>query len=270
MRDRKSGLEKNTSHDSDGSEIDATKQGPAILPTYDCGGAIHIKFSLKREAINVVYKHNPIHTTRPVADRYVASKLSLRSLSRWYSTPTDMICSPPVLAADNHLASLAAPVDGKQSWKRKRSNKAETEVDNEYRDPNLDMSTSPEPVGSSARKRKTRRAVESPKSGRKTPTKQNKKAKTFASPQGHERRRLLVWNLDRPCRSKAKLAFTAVKKRSSAMRQNPRATSAVEAYGHVNMKSWATRSAPRMAVLIASSENVNVQKRGHRVPTVFA
>lgn len=32
-----------------------------LLPTYDCGGAIYIKFSLKREAINVVYKHNPIH-----------------------------------------------------------------------------------------------------------------------------------------------------------------------------------------------------------------
>ena len=116
-RNRKSGLKK-TRQMTDGSEIDATKQGPAILPTYDCGGAIHIKFSLKREAINVVYKHNPIHTTRPVADRHVASKPSLGSLSRWYSTPTDMICSPPILAADNHLASLAAPADGKQPRKR--------------------------------------------------------------------------------------------------------------------------------------------------------
>lgn len=30
-------------------------------PTYNCGGAIHVKFSIKREAINVVYKHNLIH-----------------------------------------------------------------------------------------------------------------------------------------------------------------------------------------------------------------
>jgi hypothetical protein len=30
-------------------------------PTFDCGGAIHIKFSTKRDAVNVVYKHNPIH-----------------------------------------------------------------------------------------------------------------------------------------------------------------------------------------------------------------
>jgi hypothetical protein len=29
--------------------------------TYACGGAIHIKFSIERAAINVVYKHNPIH-----------------------------------------------------------------------------------------------------------------------------------------------------------------------------------------------------------------
>ncbi|PVI06314.1 hypothetical protein DM02DRAFT_623233 [Periconia macrospinosa] len=30
---------------------------------YDCGGAIHIAFSEKREAINIVYKHNPIHSS---------------------------------------------------------------------------------------------------------------------------------------------------------------------------------------------------------------
>jgi hypothetical protein len=44
-----------------------------VLPTYDCGGAIHVKFSLKRDAINVVYKHTPIHTTRENGDRYVLS-----------------------------------------------------------------------------------------------------------------------------------------------------------------------------------------------------
>jgi hypothetical protein len=31
------------------------------LATYDCGGAIHIRFSTKRDAINIIYKHNPIH-----------------------------------------------------------------------------------------------------------------------------------------------------------------------------------------------------------------
>ena len=37
------------------------KTGGPLLATYDCGGAIHIKFSTKREAINIIYKHNPIH-----------------------------------------------------------------------------------------------------------------------------------------------------------------------------------------------------------------
>ncbi|CAI6337354.1 unnamed protein product [Periconia digitata] len=30
---------------------------------FDCGGAININFSSKREAVNIVYKHNPIHGT---------------------------------------------------------------------------------------------------------------------------------------------------------------------------------------------------------------
>jgi hypothetical protein len=73
-RDRKSNLKKQKSHDSDEGEAEVKRQGPAILPTYDCGGAIHIKFSLKRDAVNVVYKHNPIHGTRETGDRYVLPK----------------------------------------------------------------------------------------------------------------------------------------------------------------------------------------------------
>lgn len=68
-RYRKSNTKKDASHDSDGSDLDPGKQAPGMLPTYDCGGAIHVKFSLKRRAINVVYKHNPIHTARPASDR---------------------------------------------------------------------------------------------------------------------------------------------------------------------------------------------------------
>ena len=44
---------------------------------HDCGGAIHIKFSLKREAINVVYKHIPIHSTATAGERYVVPSRSL-------------------------------------------------------------------------------------------------------------------------------------------------------------------------------------------------
>lgn len=37
------------------------KRGTPQLATYDCGGAVHVKFSTKRDAINIIYKHNPIH-----------------------------------------------------------------------------------------------------------------------------------------------------------------------------------------------------------------
>jgi hypothetical protein len=72
-RDRKSNVKIEKLHDGVHDELEVQRQGPAILPTYDCGGAIHIKLSLKRDAINVVYKHNPIHTTRENHVRYVPS-----------------------------------------------------------------------------------------------------------------------------------------------------------------------------------------------------
>jgi hypothetical protein len=73
-RDRKSHLKKEQAVevDSEDSEDQPKKGGRPPLPTYDCGGAIHIKFSLKREAINVVYKHNPIHSS-PIYDERCVS-----------------------------------------------------------------------------------------------------------------------------------------------------------------------------------------------------
>lgn len=64
-------MKKEKSHDSDDGEAGVKKQEPTVKPTYDCGGAIHIKFSLKRDALNAVYKHNSIHTTRENNNRYV-------------------------------------------------------------------------------------------------------------------------------------------------------------------------------------------------------
>ena len=49
-------------------ELEQTRQNKSILPTYDCGGALHIIFSTQRNALNVVYRHNSIHrdiATRP-------------------------------------------------------------------------------------------------------------------------------------------------------------------------------------------------------------
>lgn len=65
-------MKKEKEQDSDDSENIEKKRGPKSLPTYDCGGALHIKFSIKREAINVVYKHNPVHSSPTVEERYVA------------------------------------------------------------------------------------------------------------------------------------------------------------------------------------------------------
>ena len=73
-RDRKSNLKKNQDAENGGDE-EKQRPGRNALPTYDCGGAIHIKFSIKREAVNVIYVHNPIHRdveSRPVnGDRSV-------------------------------------------------------------------------------------------------------------------------------------------------------------------------------------------------------
>jgi hypothetical protein len=70
-RDRKSNAKK----ENDGDSTEKRPRGrPRIgpIPTYDCGGAIHFKFSTKRDAINVIYKHNPIHRdveSRPTNSR---------------------------------------------------------------------------------------------------------------------------------------------------------------------------------------------------------
>jgi hypothetical protein len=57
-------------------ESDQNEGDNPLLQTYDCGGAIHIKFSTKREAINVVYKHNPIHSSSMI-DRTYATSIQL-------------------------------------------------------------------------------------------------------------------------------------------------------------------------------------------------
>lgn len=73
-RNRKSHKKKEKKRDSKDSEDQPNNGGNPSVVAYDCGGAIHIKFSIKREAINVVYKHNPIHSSPVVDERYVASK----------------------------------------------------------------------------------------------------------------------------------------------------------------------------------------------------
>ncbi|KAI4956236.1 hypothetical protein J4E91_000447 [Alternaria rosae] len=159
LQNRKSNLKKERSHDSDNDEAGVNRQRPAVLPTYNCGGAIHIKFSLKRDAINVVYKHNPIHTTR------------------------DIDASLPALATDNGVASTTATTEEKNPRKRKRCKKDVVEAKNDFRDPDMDMSTSPEATQSSTQKKCNEKgAVASPRTVRKPSTKKSKNTKSPASP----------------------------------------------------------------------------------------
>ncbi|KAF1961612.1 hypothetical protein CC80DRAFT_435808 [Byssothecium circinans] len=130
----------------------------SVLPTYDCNGAIHIKFSTKRDAIHVVYRHNPIHNT-PIIDETPLPALAMEN----DSTPQDATNGTP---------------NGTKTKKRRRSKKDHhVEVDTEFEDPDLDMSTSPE--ANKAHTKKTRRkAAVSPETGRK----KAKKVKQVQSP----------------------------------------------------------------------------------------
>lgn len=76
-KDRKANKKKKEAEAGDDNDSGATNKD--LLPTYDCGGAVNIKFSIKREAINVVYKHTPIHRdveSRRSGDEYVCFRLS--------------------------------------------------------------------------------------------------------------------------------------------------------------------------------------------------
>ncbi|KAF2126251.1 hypothetical protein P153DRAFT_359900 [Dothidotthia symphoricarpi CBS 119687] len=158
-KNRKSNKKKESDPELDDSEDDLKKK-KELLPTYDCGGAIHIKFSLKREAIHVVYKHSPIH--RDVEDRSVDGESKLPALSIEGSA-APQACVPEVL-------TKAKP------RKRKRSRKDEVEVE-EY--PDLDMSTSPEASKTPAKKRGNKAAS---LASTQKPIKKGKKAATPTKP----------------------------------------------------------------------------------------
>jgi hypothetical protein len=96
--------EKEKEQDRDDSGNTEKKRASKSLPTYDCGGALHIKFSIKREAINVVYKHNPIHGSPTVNERYVAQteprEMFFKCLTmsavcfHWQLSPIPVLCHP--------------------------------------------------------------------------------------------------------------------------------------------------------------------------------
>jgi hypothetical protein len=87
-RDRKRNRKQKIDEESDDEESPKKVKRQETLPTYDCGGA----------TINVVYKHNPIHSAvadRPmngVGDRYVTSLC--KSLCNSFIHVTKCGCNP--------------------------------------------------------------------------------------------------------------------------------------------------------------------------------
>ncbi|KAJ4310657.1 hypothetical protein N0V94_008330 [Neodidymelliopsis sp. IMI 364377] len=146
-------------------DVNPAKPKPDLTPTYDCCGAVHIKFSIKREAINVVYKHNPIH--RDVESRLLNSDGD-------FSAPQ----------TDSELASQTVKTtDGAAKGKRKRSKKDQGVAANgELHDPDLDMSTSPEaPKTSAKKKQKKSGTTAAPERNTGPSAKKSKKSKATAT-----------------------------------------------------------------------------------------
>ncbi|KAH7408489.1 hypothetical protein DE146DRAFT_376046 [Phaeosphaeria sp. MPI-PUGE-AT-0046c] len=162
-RDRKSNTKKDKEQDSDDGENVEKKRRRRSLPTYDCGGALHIKFSIKREAINVVYKHNPIHGS-PAADESI----------------------PPPLAIDSnfaHVSSESAAANVTKARKRKGAQKDNIDIENDYGEPDFDTFAPPASTQVSAKKKRSKKATpEFPSTNRTLNPKTTEKTKQQASP----------------------------------------------------------------------------------------
>ncbi|KAH7117811.1 hypothetical protein B0J11DRAFT_552543 [Dendryphion nanum] len=158
-RDRKANVkkEKGVQNEIVDPEQLAARRKRGELPTYDCGGAIHIKFSIKRAAVNIVYKHNSIH--RDIENR-PCNKNSGRP-------------SPSTEGIGKSQSIDTEPSDGTKSRKRKRAKGNIVEDTNDYGHRSLDMSTSLEAVKTSPSKktRERKSIIELPRTSRSAQTK---------------------------------------------------------------------------------------------------
>ncbi|KAF2497706.1 hypothetical protein BU16DRAFT_322903 [Lophium mytilinum] len=101
-------------------------QGSSALPierkpdkhkaTFDCGGSICITFSLKKDCINVVYRHNPIHGAYATQEQSIQRPTSVVSF--------DTVCSDSALPALENLP--LAPVSQSAPTPKRRANPAGT------------------------------------------------------------------------------------------------------------------------------------------------
>ncbi|KZM23885.1 uncharacterized protein EKO05_0011466 [Ascochyta rabiei] len=161
-RDRKANKKKKVEDAEEDAE--GIKVNPGLVPTHNCGGAIHIRFSIKREAINVVYKHNPIH--RDVGSRQTNSD------SNSGAPETQKGSAPRTTKTSNGTAQT-----------RKRNKKDHPVAVDDFHNPDLDMSTSPgAPKSAVKKKRKKNETVTSPDVNKKSSAKESTKCKATAAP----------------------------------------------------------------------------------------
>lgn len=100
--------------------------------------------------------------------------------------------SLPALTTDSGVAATTDATEEKKPHKRKRSKRNETEAENDVRDPDLDMSTSPEAPNSSPNKKSKKvGAVASPTTARKASIKKSK-ARLPTSPNKSKKKAPLV------------------------------------------------------------------------------
>ncbi|OCL05214.1 hypothetical protein AOQ84DRAFT_345127 [Glonium stellatum] len=66
-------LKKQGGEDAENSFVEIAGS-PSALPTYDCCGSIHVKFSIQKGCIDVIYRHTPIH--RDTAARQITQSSS--------------------------------------------------------------------------------------------------------------------------------------------------------------------------------------------------
>ncbi|KAF2448675.1 hypothetical protein P171DRAFT_217712 [Karstenula rhodostoma CBS 690.94] len=160
-RDRKSNAKKRTGSEDADSGNNQKKTNGSQLPTYDCGGAINVRFSTKREAVNVMYVHNLIHRD-----------IESRPANYESQQPQDI---PRIATTTNGTSTSAKP------RKRKKSqNDHHVEADSAFQDADLNMSTSPEASKVSSKKKRKKDAARSEVSG--SATREKSKSKQAKSP----------------------------------------------------------------------------------------
>lgn len=173
----------------------------------------------------------------------------MRTMPRFYEShpagSTDYDSNLPSLVTGNDPApSTSTPAESKRATKpkRKRSKKEQVNVNDEFRDPDLNMSTSPEAPRSSTKKKRKKNSPISSESSRKPPKIKGKKAQ---EPQSPSKSRKAKESPLPPGSIIGKACIRCREKQSCAMRLSQLATSVGEDCGLVSTRFLVARNAQR-------------------------